>query len=122
MVVLYLEELSRTQLLKVQICFSVFLNFYACFENMPKEFYRSRRLRQKYLSYSLVALKAFQRTQRYRQYWSGFYLYKVISEYATSILACTENTHINMLEYLPYMENTLIKLCLSWRIFDPKPQ
>ncbi len=40
---------SHQVLLKVQICFRVLFVLYAYSENTPKVFYRSSRIRQKYL-------------------------------------------------------------------------
>jgi hypothetical protein len=76
----------------VQICFSVFLIFYAYFENTPKELCRSRRIRRKYLIVFGNGAKILYAYTEITAILEWFYLYKVVSEYAESILTCTENT------------------------------
>ncbi len=68
----------------------MFLILYAYFENTPKEYYRNRRIRQNISSYSVIALKTFKRTRKNADF-RVVLLYKVVSEYVKSILACTEN-------------------------------
>jgi hypothetical protein len=80
-------------------------------ENTPKVFKRFPRMRKKLLSGDF----------------KGFCIYDIVSEYAETILTCTENTqkvYKRKREYarsiLPYVENTPtdIKFSLCRQIFD----
>ncbi len=109
-----------TSRLKVQICFGVFLFLYAQYENMPKEFYRSRRIRQKYLIDVENARKVFKRTQRLRRFKNGF-IYTKSSLNTPKVFQHAWRTRLKNInafgEYaksiLPYMENTPIDIKVS---------
>jgi hypothetical protein len=76
----------------VQFFFIVFLIPYACiFRNRPKEFYRSRRICQKYLNIFGGCAKSLEACPEITAIFEWFYLYDVDSEYAKSISACSEN-------------------------------
>jgi hypothetical protein len=73
-------------------------------------FYRSRRIRQKYLIVFREWAKSLKTYKDITAILGLFYIYEVISEYAKSILACTENTPkgIGKEYFAEYMENTPI--------------
>ncbi len=67
----------------MQICFSVFLILYAYFENTLKELRRSQRVHRRQKTLSVHGDHGDFRVVLF---------YKVVSEYAKSILSCTEKT------------------------------
>jgi hypothetical protein len=69
-------------------CSSIFL-IYAYFENTAKEFYRSRRIRQKYFIVFDDCAKSLYAYAERTAIFRGVYLYGVVSKYTKSILACT---------------------------------
>jgi hypothetical protein len=76
----------------VQICFSVVLILLAHLENTPKVFYRSLRIRQKYLLAFRKRTKSLSAHTEITAIFEMFYLYEFVSECGKSSLACTENT------------------------------
>ncbi len=106
--------LSHPALLKVQICFSIYLILYEFFNNTLKEIYRSQKVRQKHFIVFGTWAKAFKRTRRLRRFLNVFiYTYKVVFEYAKSIFACTKKTP-KVSERVK--ENTARIFCLIGRI------
>jgi hypothetical protein len=67
------------------------LSTYVYFENTPKVFYPTRRIRQKYLIIFGQGAKSLSQYMEITVILEGYYLYKIISEYVKNILACTEN-------------------------------